>query len=665
MSRDSRLYSCRSVRTIHFAGALLFALAAWGCSSSEVALTTPSAAKCHVTVATPDTVPAAGGSGSLAVTTTRDCTWAASTSAAWVVMTSVANGQGDGAIAYRIAANSDPSERTATIDVNDTSVAITQAAAECHFTVSPTDASVPPSGGTVTVQVQPSARCGWTAATDADWIHITAGASGLGAGSVTFAVDQNGGGARTAVVTIAGAAVRVSQADSGPPGGTSPPAPAPAPPPAPAPSPQPQPCTYAIQPAGQTVPGSGGTGTIAVTAGQTCQWTAASTAPWLTITAGASGTGNGTVSFGVAPNDGASRSASISVAGQTFTVTQSALACSYSIAPTTEAVTSAGGTLTVTVTAGASCGWVAASNASWITVSAGANGTGNGTVRLAVAANSGTARTGTATIAGQTFTVTQSAAPCTYTLAPSTVDIPAAGGNGTTMVKAGGGCAWTAVANAPWITITSAASGTGDGSVAFAAAANTGAARSGTITIGGQTLTVTQQAPCSFTIAPTSQAVPSSGGSGSVTVTTAAGCTWTAASNNPDWLSVTDPATGNGGGAIMFAAAANTGAARTGTLTIAGRTFTVTQDAPCTFAIAPSAQTIVGAGGNGVVTVTTGPACAWTASSNNPDWLTIMGGASGVGPGMVTFMAAPNPGPDRVGTLTVAGQPFTVTESAP
>jgi hypothetical protein len=107
------------------------------------------------------------------------------------------------------------------------------------------------------------------------------------------------------------------------------------------------------------------------------------------------------------------------------------------------------------------------------------------------------------TIAGQTFTVTQAAAAppppppsCTYAIAPTSESIGAAGGTGTAItVTTGGTCAWTAISNAPsWITITAGASGTGTGSVSFTVAANTGAARTGTMTIAGQTFTVTQAA---------------------------------------------------------------------------------------------------------------------------------------------------------------------------
>ena len=55
-----------------------------------------------------------------------------------------------------------------------------------------------------------------------------------------------------------------------------------------------------------------------------------------------------------------------------------------------------------------------------------------------------------------------------------------------------------------------------------------------------------------------------------MTVSTASGCAWTTTSN-ASWISITSGASGSGNGAVSFSVTANTGAARTGTLTIAGR----------------------------------------------------------------------------------------------
>jgi len=55
------------------------------------------------------------------------------------------------------------------------------------------------------------------------------------------------------------------------------------------------------------------------------------------------------------------------------------------------------------------------------------------------------------------------------------------------------GCAWTAVSNAAFLTVTAGASGTGSGVVNFSVAANTtGAARTANLTITGTTIGIAQ-----------------------------------------------------------------------------------------------------------------------------------------------------------------------------
>jgi hypothetical protein len=103
---------------------------------------------------------------------------------------------------------------------------------------------------------------------------------------------------------------------------------------------------------------------------------------------------------------------------------------------------------------------------------------------------------------------------------------------------------------------------------------------------------------------------------------------------------------------------------RTGFLTIAGQTFTLTQDAPCTFTLTPQSQTLGAAGGTDSVMVTTGGACSWTAVSNNTDWLTVTGGSPGLGTAAFTFSVAANStGAVRMGTITVGGVAFTLTQT--
>jgi uncharacterized protein (TIGR03437 family) len=180
--------------------------------------------------------------------------------------------------------------------------------------------------------------------------------------------------------------------------------------------------------------------------------------------------------------------------------------------------------------------------------------------------------------------ITYSAPPptitCTYALSSTAWYAPAGGGTGSVSVNTTAGCSWTAVSGVSWITITSGASGTGNGSVTYSVAANTSVSgRTGTLTIAGQTFTVTQAwvPTCSYSIAPTSASVPASGGPGGIAVTTTANCSWTATSN-VNWITVTSGSSGTGNGAVTYSVAANTSSAsRTGTLTIAGQILSMTQ----------------------------------------------------------------------------------------
>ena len=120
---------------------------------------------------------------------------------------------------------------------------------------------------------------------------------------------------------------------------------------------------------------------------------------------------------------------------------------------------------------------------------------------------------------------------------------------------------------------------------------------------------------------------------------------------------------------MSFTVAANTGPARTGTIAIAGQTFTVGQAAAppppppsCTYTIAPTSESIAAAGGAGTaITVTASGTCAWTAISNAPSWITITAGASRHGSWVGELYCCGEYRCGAKGTMTIAGQTFTVT----
>ncbi|MEP7339870.1 MAG: putative Ig domain-containing protein, partial [Acidobacteriota bacterium] len=169
----------------------------------------------------------------------------------------------------------------------------------------------------------------------------------------------------------------------------------------------------------------------------------------------------------------------------------------------------------------------------------------------------------------------------TITLSPATLPGGTAGANYNQAITASGG---TGSYN---FTVSA-------GALPSGLSLSPGGALSGTPTAGGTfnfTVTATDANGCTglqaytlaincspFTINPTTQSFAANGGTGSVTVTGAAGCAWTGVSNDA-WIIITSGSSGSGSGTVNYSVAANTGALRSGTVTIAGQTFTVTQSA--------------------------------------------------------------------------------------
>ena len=85
-------------------------------------------------------------------------------------------------------------------------------------------------------------------------------------------------------------------------------------------------------------------------------------------------------------------------------------------------------------------------------------------------------------------------ATCSYALGTTALSMAGVGGTATIGVSTNAGCAWTAASSGSFVTVTSASSATGPGTVSITVAENLGDARSTTLTIAGQTVTVNQAA---------------------------------------------------------------------------------------------------------------------------------------------------------------------------
>ena len=435
------------------------------CGSAVETVTAPGQTRCELDVtAQAAAFPAAGGSGTLRISTNRECTWTVQSDAAWLTLTAPVSGQGAASVQYSVATNPDPPTRTAVIRVDDRQLPISQEGSPCQFRLSSTGESLDQDGGERTIHVSTaSAQCRWTAAADVAWITIADGQSGSGNGTVRFAVEATTGPERSGTVIIGGVGIAVRQSRG---------------------------CRFAVNPSASSVSSSGGSETISVQTAAGCAWTATSTSDWVALSP-ASGTGAGAVRLSVGAWNGPARSAAVRIADQSATINQGS-GCSISFSPTSLTVDAAGVQAGVQVNAMAGCTWSTASAASWITIANGAAGSGDGHVQLVVSPNQGPARSGAIAIAGQGLTIAQ-ANGCTYSATPLTHALAGAAGKGTVLVSTNSACRWAASSPVPWLTVQES-SIVGTGVLTFNVAANPGPPRTATFTVAGHAVTVSQAA---------------------------------------------------------------------------------------------------------------------------------------------------------------------------
>jgi len=498
------------------------------------------------------TVTAAGGSGSATVNTTAECQWTATTSASWISVSG--SGQGNGTLNYTVQPNTSTTQRTGTITVGTDSLTITQQPA-CSFTLAPTFQQIRSAAesGNITVTANVSS-CVRNAVSDAAWLTIPVGSSGTGNGTIGWSAAANSTASpRTGHITVGDATFTVQQE-----GGT---------------------CSYSLSPASQTFTNIGGGGSFTVTTA--CQWTAASTAPWLVITSPATGTGTSTIAFRADPNPTpAERTASITIGGGAFLVTQSGSACSVEIAPSTLEVGPGGGAGSFEVDVLTGCNWTAVSNVTWITFTSAASGGGDATVSFVVSANTTPgARTGLITVGNRQFTVTQQGANCELSINPaSNTQVPSNSFQGSIAVTST--CQWTAQSTASFITITAGSSGTGNGQVDYSIPANPSAqSRSGAIRIGNLTFNITQTGGgCTLSLNPQRATHPGGNVNGRFNVNGSLGCQWTPSSTDT-WITIAGFSSVNGSGAVDYTLTPNfSGTERTGSIKISSEvSFTVVQ----------------------------------------------------------------------------------------
>ena len=582
-----------------------------------------------------------GGNGAFTVSgTPSNCLRTATSNNDWITLASNSGTSAQVTILYTVAPNTGTQSRVGTISINSGqgTYTIFQAGLACTYTLQPQSATIGGTGGSGSIAVNTNAACSWTATPSDPFVTITGNNSGTGPGTVTYSVDPNPMNVeRNASIAIGTAVFNIAQNPA---------------------------CSFTVAPAFATILEKATTGTLSVTANaNTCVRTAVSDVPWMTISSGASGTGNGTVAYSIQVNNTpTSRIGHITVVDATFTVTQNGANCTYAIVPASQKFASSGGSGAIGLTT--TCTWTATPSDPWIVLSSAASGAGNATFNFSVSSNpTALPRSGSIAIGTNIFYVSQDGATCNITLQASSADVPSAGITGSINVNAAQGCGWTATSNAPWITVSGG--GSGDGAVTYTAAPNTTtAARTGTITIGNKLFTVTQGgAICDFVIDPASASIPSGSFNGNITVTTA--CSWTAVPS-ASWISITSGAAATGNATVSYSIGSNpTAQPRSGTIKIGNQTFSLTQSgAACSLTLSPTTNSVSGPAGTGRFSVngsTSG--CTWKATSNVP-WISISGYSSVNGSGAVDFAVEANPTVSpRSGSISVGTESFTVTQT--
>lgn len=373
--------------------------------------------------------------------------------------------------------------------------------ANCAASIAPSNAAYSVAGGTGSVGVTIPAGCVWTVAASAGWSNIASG--GSGSGTINYTVAPNNGGARSGTISVAGKTFTIEQAgnsncQTAPPGASftntafaN------------------QTGSFSIQfdatPAANNIDSGMGlsngaqtsyTGLAAIVrfnpsglidARNGGAYAAASTIPYsanqayrfrlvvnlaaktysayVTPPSGSEITIGSNFAFRTEQNSvaqlnnlGVKVDAS-SAGGNSFCNITLGAACLFAINPASASFSSSATTGSVSVTTGASCAWTATSNASWLAITSGASSSDSGAASYSVAANTS-----------------------------------AAARTGSVGVTSGTGCIWTATSALNWLSVTSGASGSGNGTVGYSVAGNTGAARTGAVTVGGQTVTVNQNA---------------------------------------------------------------------------------------------------------------------------------------------------------------------------
>ncbi len=168
---------------------------------------------------------------------------------------------------------------------------------------------------------------------------------------------------------------------------------------------------------------------------------------------------------------------------------------------------------------------------------------------------------------------------------------------------------------------------------------------------------------CTYFLQPQNLTVPAAGASGTIIVSTQAGCAVNASASTA-WIHIVGSSTG----AVSWQVDPNTAGSRSGSITIGNRTVPVNQDGAvsCTYSMTPAGNSVSPLGATSSFRINTSPGCPWNASVNSGGgWFHYNGPASGTGPANLAYTADANTTPAaRTATVAIGSLTFTLNQAA-
>jgi uncharacterized repeat protein (TIGR01451 family) len=262
---------------------------------------------------------------------------------------------------------------------------------------------------------------------------------------------------------------------------------------------------------------------------------------------------------------------------------------------------------------------------------------------------------------------------CSPSISPPSQSLPGHGGSISFNLTLAPGCPWEAMISgsvtldAPTHGVISSSPTIVTGTVPINPS---GSPVTQTVRIGAATFTVNQGAgSCQDPlISPQSVTISSASEVHLISLMLPSSCVWTAVPGAP-WLTVSNP-NGVGPATLSIGPAGNVFSQRTTTLTIAGKSITVTQlGSTCTGTASITTSSTSAQGGDGIVAITpNSSACYWTAYPLVP-WIKLKPGidssATGQGAGFIPFIFAANPtAASRTGQILIADITVSFTQDA-